>query len=212
MMASEETRKPTGFRIEKRKLLLGEGVEEELFFDALLREMQLDDIQVAYYGGKTNLARYLETLRLLPGFGDLDLLIVTRDADSNAAGALASVRSALGKANLGQPDRVGEYGGTEPAIGIWILPDGTNTGMLEDLCLASVTSDTAASCVDEFFNCLDKKGLVPKNMSKARLHAFLSSREKPDLRLGTAAQKGIWDWSSSSFAELKGFLLESRRF
>ncbi len=38
--------------ISQPKLLLGEGKDEVLFFSALLKHLQIKDIQVVQYGGK----------------------------------------------------------------------------------------------------------------------------------------------------------------
>jgi hypothetical protein len=43
-------------------------------------------------------------------------------------------------------------------------------------------------------------------MPKAKLHAFLASRPKPDLLLGQAAHTGYLPWDSSAFDLLKQFL------
>ncbi|MDY7012535.1 MAG: DUF3226 domain-containing protein [Cyanobacteriota bacterium] len=46
----------------------------------------------------------------------------------------------------------------------------------------------------------------PKNMAKAKIHAFLASQTRPDLRLAEAAEKGVWNWNSPVFSRLKQFL------
>ena len=42
----------------------------------------------------------------------------------------------------------------------------------------------------------------PRWVSKARVHAFLASRDRPDLRLGEAAERGIWRFESEAFRPL----------
>ncbi len=80
--------------------------------------------------------------------------------------------------------------------------------MIEDVCLDSVKSDPAVDCVDRYFECLRETNRVPKDswLAKARLHAYLASRERPDLRLGEAAEKGIWDFEADVFRPLKDLL------
>ena len=83
---------------------------------------------------------------------------------------------------------------------VLILPYELDQGMLEDVCLQSVVTDPAMECLNAYFDCLRGKDIVfPKNLSKARIHAFLSSREEPDLRLGEAAEKGYWPWEHHAF-------------
>src|SRR5580698_4259709 len=45
-----------------------------------------------------------------------------------------------------------------PAVNVFILPDNTNPGMLEDLCLASVQGQAAYSCLDSYFQCTSAAG------------------------------------------------------
>ena len=60
--------------------------------------------------------------------------------------------------------------------------------MIETLCLRSVENDPAMPCVEAFFRCLEERGHpLPSNLEKARTHAFLSTRTKPDLPMWTAA-------------------------
>ncbi len=48
----------------------------------------------------------------------------------------------------------------------------------------------------------------PKNISKARVHAWLSSQNEPDKRLAEAAEVGYWPWENPAFDLLKLFLKE----
>ena len=60
-------------------------------------------------------------------------------------------------------------------------------------------------CVDRYFECLSQTEIEgPKKvwMSKARLHAFLASRDRPGLRLGEAAESGIWPLETDAFRPL----------
>lgn len=80
--------------------------------------------------------------------------------------------------------------------------------MLETLCLQAVVSDPAIKCVDRYLECVAKRmGSLPGNRDKARLHAFLSSRPKPDLLLGQAASAGYFRWDHPAFDHVKQFLL-----
>src|SRR5262249_6952778 len=80
--------------IARSKLLLGEGREEELFFEALLKFMNVPDVQIESYGGKDKLPAYLATLSTRPGFAGLTSIAITRDADLNFAGASESMTGA----------------------------------------------------------------------------------------------------------------------
>jgi hypothetical protein len=86
------------------------------------------------------------------------------------------------------------------------MPDGSQPGMLEDLCMASVADDAALPCVDRFLECLHAAGRRPEPVAKARARAWLASLPKPDLGLGQAAAAGYWQWENPAFARLIEFL------
>ena len=193
--------------ITRRKLVLVEGKEEIRFLGALLSKIQVDDLQVLEYGGKNRLGEYMRALLCMPGFGDVVSLGVTRDADDDPRAALQSIQGTLRSAGLGIPEELGKFSGENPRVQIYLFPSGLNQGMLEDLCLQSVAEDKAIRCVDEYFDCVRKVAeREPRNLAKARVHAWLASQTEPDKRLGEAAQKGYWPLEHPVFDDLKEFL------
>ncbi len=136
-------------RLDKTKLLIGEGKDEQRLFMALLKVLNLSEsIQVEYYEGKDNLSRYLSSLLKRPGYQCLESLGIFRDADSSAKSAFQSVQDALNKAKLTYPSHSGQFTKEKPRVGIFILPDGISNGMLEDVCLAAVNSSPEMRCVE----------------------------------------------------------------
>jgi hypothetical protein len=193
--------------LSKPKLLIGEGREEELFFTAFLTHLNITDVQVEQYGGKQALASYLKTLRVRPGYLDVISLGITRDADNSAQSAFQSICNSLNRAGLPVPSKPGEIAGDSPQVSVMILPDGQNSGMLEDLCLIAIDTDPVLQCIDEYFDCVYKiTGRQPNNTAKARVHTWLASQIEPDKRLGEAAKAGYWPWDSPGFHDLKQFL------
>ncbi len=191
-------------RITERRLLIVEGKDDELFFSAFVDHLGITGLQTLGVGGKTQLGRNLKSPP--PGFSGLISLGIIRDANSDARGAFRSVCDALKSAGLAAPPAVGEPAGTNPRVNVLILPDGRNPGTLEDVCLRSVRSDPVLPCLNQFFHCIENTTALPKQLSKARVHAFLSSRDTPDLRLGEAAQKGYWPLDDSAFNVIRDFL------
>ena len=73
----------------------------------------------------------------------------------------------------------------------------------------------------ENFRCLSKvePAISANHIAKARLHSYLSigpvhttvegniTRRRPALRLGEAAEAGVWDWSSAAFQQVRDFLI-----
>jgi len=196
-------------KIEKEKLLIVEGRDEEEFFYALLKKLKIDDVQVAGVGGKTKIKSNLKTLKTTdPFFDRVTSLGIVRDADNNFNDAFISVQNALKAADLPCPKKPLIPTKTLPKVTIMILPPGKSRGALEDICLESVKDDPAILCVNDYFGCLDAKdvGRPVKDCAKAKARVFLSSRKEPTLRLGEAAKKGYWPFNASEFDSVRKFL------
>lgn len=91
-----------------------------------------------------------------------------------------------------------------------LLPHGKDEGALEYVCLESVRNEPTMQCVDEFIECVKKirNGWTSQAMeSKARVHAYLASQDRPDRRLGEAPQKHR-DSDAPAFQPLKKLLSE----
>jgi hypothetical protein len=142
------------------------------------------------------------------GFSDVSSLGITRDADTDYKASFQSIHDALQAEHLPMPEHSLEPidDGNGLKVTIMILPGNNMLGMLEDLCLKSVESDPAMSCVAQYFPCLEQNGSMPTNVSKAKVQAFLASRPKAGLLLGQAADKGYWPWENSTFEDVKTFL------
>jgi hypothetical protein len=69
-----------------------------------------------------------------------------------------------------------------------------------------VGSDSAFSCIEQFFKCVSETVGSPANMDKARLHAFLASRRKPNLSFQQATIAGYWPWDHPAFEPIIQFL------
>jgi len=193
--------------ITQPSLLVVEGREEELFFGALIRHLELQNIQVMGVGGKTNLRRNLKALTSSPSFAEVISLGVVRDANDNPSAAFQSVHDALQAVNLPAPECALVPAGDSPQVSVMILPEEGTPGMLEDLCIRAVVQDPAMLCVEQYFECLQQKGLsLPDNMSKAKVQVFLASRRKARLRLGVAAHVGYWPWDEKAFEQVRNFL------
>lgn len=194
-------------RIDKPRLLIGEGDEEVYFFGALLAELKIDDVQVEKIGGKDYLSLYLKELRRRPGVERLVALGVTRDADIDCADAFAKICGALMANGFAIPSAPGQIQSGLLRVGIFIMPDNRRPGMLEDLCMDSVVADLALPCVDDFFRCVAKAAnRSPGNLAKARVQAWLSSQIEPETRLGLAARKRYWPWDAPAFQALIQFV------
>jgi len=200
-------------KIEKKKLLIVEGRDEEELFGSMLIKLGIDDIQVAGIGGKEKLRPNLKALKETdPYFPTVICLGIVRDADAgggDARGAFLSVQGALKNAGLPYPKKpMHQTIKGFPKVSVLILPPNETKGSLENLCLQSVDNDPAMPCVDQYFECLDARGSgrPEKDFIKAKARVFLSSRKDPTLNIGLAAGKGYWPFDVIAFDSVKEFL------
>ncbi len=194
-------------KIEKTKILVVEGKDEERFFSTLLGTLSLTNIQLMPIGGKSKLAEKLKALRSSPSFDQVVSLGIVRDADTNPPGSFQSVCGALTRAELPVPPSAGVLQGANPATGVLILPDATNPGMLEDLCLASISTYPVMRCIHEYLNCVKSNAhALPSAIAKARVQSFLAVQPEPGKRLGEAAEAGYWPFTQPEFDPIKTFL------
>ena len=195
--------------LSRTRQLLVEGEEEVRVLGALLRYLQIDDLQVWEYGGKDSLGNRLRALIATPAFDQIVSIGIVRDADSSAGSALQSVQSSLRNAGLPVPVASSEPAGDWPRVSIFIMPDNSNDGALEDLCLTALTEDPAMPCVEHFLTCVNGQvAAPPRDQQKARIHAFLASRQDPELRLGEAAQTRLHSLEPLCLRRLKAQFLK----
>jgi hypothetical protein len=184
-------------------LFLVEGTEEERFWEALLRVRGRDDIHVQAVGGKYSLTDTLPTITGVRGFAQVRWLGVSQDADDDPTSAFDRICTALRLAGLAVPRRPWELTSGTPAIVAFVLPDGTSHGDLEALVWDSVAGELATPCVESYFSCLALAGLpLPRQIHKARVHAYLASLDPPDRRLGDGAADGLLLLQSPAFDRL----------
>ena len=151
----------------------------------------------------------------LDGFQEIRSLGLIRDAEDKAAdAAFSSIRSILKKYRLPIPDVpntvIGGKNrqGKDIRIGVFIMPNNADQGMLEDLCLQSVGGKPAFACVEQYMDCLSAlpENEQPRNPSKAKVQAYLATRKEIANSLGVGARKGYWDFEHNCFGDIKRFL------
>jgi len=164
----------------KTKILLVEGKDEVILLTELLADLNLeDDIEVIEAGGTSQFVMKLRGIKARSGFDEVTSIGILRDADSNPQGALQSVCNALHNVKLPEPTTPLTPIVGPPQVTVMIVPDADSPGMIESVCLNSVSDDPAISCLEQYFICLHEHNrvLAENNVPKARVHAFLASRE-----------------------------------
>ena len=203
------------------KILLVEGNDDLRFFRAMSEYLAITDVAVSTYNGKSNLGNDLSERVRSPEFRAVSSLGIVRDADESSQSAFDSVIGSLQRAKLPTPNAANfpiERGGLR--ISVLIVPPDYDSGELENVCLSSIEGTPDMQCVESYFDCLSNIGpLISANhLAKARLHTYLAigpvrttddgkiTRRRPALRLGEAAEAGVWDWPGPAFEKVANFL------
>ncbi len=192
------------------KLLLVEGDTPMHFFQALLTRLGIEaQIEIRNLRGVPDFKRGIADLVNRPEFTPLVTSVgVVRDAeDKPAVDARQSVTQALATAGL-VPSR------TPPVkTSVFILPDDSNPGMIETLCIEAVRQEPSladvSQCVDEFFTCLRGRNVpLPGGIvfAKNQAQAYLATRARVQLFPGLAAYQDYWPWDSPALGAIKQFL------
>ena len=199
--------------VKKDTLLLVEGIEDAMFFSAIVHHLGRTPIQIAYAGSKDKIRPFLiSTLSNSDNFSRLRRLGIVRDADNSATSTLQSLRGALADANLPAPRRPWEVAHEgKLRVSLAILPDGSSKGNLEDMCFRSIGNSPESTCVDQYVGCRVSAGaqIADNRIAKSKVYAYLAvgkNSAKPGLRLGEAAEAGVWDWEAPEFGKIVDFL------
>lgn len=197
--------------INKRKVLLVEGRDEEEFFAVLLKDVGLADVvQVMSIGGVDQMKSRLETFRLHPGFEMVESLGIIRDADQSLDSAVQSLHSLLNNIEFPSPSEHNTFAGigSDMKVGIFVMP-GTNVEgtMLEDLCLKTVENEPLLPLIDQYFQSFQEHDIeLPSNVAKAKVQVFLASQKKIVNSLGLGARKNYWNLDHNELDAIKEFL------
>jgi len=199
--------------ITKPNLIAVEGDDEVGFFKALLKHLKISNTQIWNLKTKDEFKKQIPILPLVSNFDTLQKLILVRDADYGekaSENVFKSLEYALKKASLPVPKEIGVFSEIEKGLqtSIYIMPFEGAEGMLEDLCLQSISSDEI-KCIESFLDCMPEK---PKEnrLPKAKVQAFLAAKEKPIHLLGISAQQKHWDFGHDAFKPLRELLEKLR--
>ena len=191
--------------------LLVEGRTPEIFFREFVKWLKLEgQVEVRTFGdiSRKTLETYLKVFSDHVAFKNgVRRLAIIRDAEAGPASeAYESVCGAVRSVLRITPAPIGQFSGGPLSVGIFILPDCSEPGMLESLCLDAVDRDESVlRCVSGFANCLGKEDDFSD--PKRRLAAWVLAKGVMDPQLGRAAQKpGLIPWDAPAFDSLRSFL------
>jgi hypothetical protein len=200
-------------KITNKFLLLVEGKDEIEFFNALFKYMNIDGVQIHEVEGKNNFSKNIKQIKDSPddGFSIVTNLGIIRDADDNAKAAFDSICYHLNQNKIAPPKNIGIVENIDKRkIGIFIMPNNKDNGMLETLCLESIESTCCYKEMNIYIECLQNlyKNNKSFNVDKAKSQVYLASKIPMKNRLGLGAEAGHWNFNHSAFIKIKTFLKE----
>lgn len=181
------------------QILLVEGNNDKHFFWALFEKYKVpESFKTKDTEGIDNMLKDLPTYIQ----GDQKTIGIIIDADSNIKKQWESVKQIIKDFDYLIPPDI-DINGTIiehnefPTIGIWIMPNNNENGMLENFVEILIPNqDKLIPFVDETLKSLEDLKLSKyKNIhkSKARIHTWLAWQENPGTPMGLAITKSYLD-------------------
>jgi hypothetical protein len=190
------------------KFVFCEGGDDLAVIKGVAGSIGLNDLRIEPFLGKDNLRNFLRDIQTRPEFAQnkVEAVGIIRDADDDGSAAFQSVRNALLANGFKAPDQNGGFTVNGIKVGVFIVGPKDGKGMVEDLCLNSVSNRPEFPCVEDYFRCIAEKSDRKNFSSKAKVRVSMASQADHEFYVGKAAQEGYWPWESPSFDSMKGFL------
>jgi hypothetical protein len=189
-----------------RRVLLVEGPDDRHAFDHLLGHHGIaGQFDVEQSGGADAVLTSLRTRLKFKRLETLGIVLDTdpTEADPNAVAHLwLRVGNALQRAGYRSTPEMPVPEGTiireagKPVVGIWLMPDNTVPGMLEDFCRFLIPDGDPLwnQAVQAVQAIPDTERRFPvRHMAKANLHTWLAWQEEPGKPIGQAITKKYLD-------------------
>ena len=177
----------------RERVLLVEGQDDEHVVRHISNRFEeVPEFSILQKGGKENLLGDLGLEILAPARKAIGLLV---DANDETAARWSAVSRRLREHGVEAPDRPGEGGtilGGSPRIGIWLMPDNQSPGELEDFVSEMIPeADPVWPRAERYIEDIpeEERKFTGKKIQRAKLHAWLATREDPKL-MGAAIGAG----------------------
>jgi len=195
-----------------KHVLLVEGKDDVHVFYHLLKHHHIPDLfKIKCKDGYENLRNTLEVELLA---SDLERLGVVVDANASLASRWQSLQSVLSNSGYDVPTTPDPDGTIiqhrgRPTVGIWIMPDNTLPGMLENFVAFLIPpGDPLWACAGD---CLEQ---IPEqhrrfpaiHQPKAHIHTWLAWQEEPGAPMGQAITKRYLDAEASHAHQLMDWI------
>ena len=188
-------------------VLLVEGPDDKnVVWHLSGRHEEMPEFCILDKGGIRDLLDYIGIELLVPGRTALGIVV---DANEDVNARWSAVADRLREEEIEVPDHPGPEGtiiNGSPRVGIWLMPDNSSPGELEDFVAEMVPDhDPIWPQSRRYIDCIpeaDRK-FTEKKAQRARIHAWLATREDPRL-MGAAIGAGdllVDGTLSTTFAE-----------
>ena len=189
-----------------RRLILVEGTDDLHVLMALFESHGIPEtFQVEHPKDSGGFPSQREKFTVRLRGSDLQRIGIVIDADQDVAARWNSVLGILTSVGCKHLPPLPDSHGTitqvpdGPIVGVWIMPDNSNAGILEDfLHQMAPQSDPLWQLVDAFIDGIpEEHAKCPAiRLPKARIHAWLSVQEEPGKPLGLAIKSKYLDAKS----------------
>ena len=187
------------------RILLVEGIDDQHVVWNLAKHYNMpESFRIEQKQGYTNV---LKVLPVQIKASDVEAVGVLLDADVDFLGRWASVRGALEKSGYtALPDElppaglVVEMAGL-PRVGVWLMPDNSAPGMLEDFVAKLVPEEDVlmpVACQAVSNIVASEIKFAPQHKCKAEIHTWLAWQEDPGTPFGLAITKKYLDPDNST--------------
>ena len=189
--------------IESSSLLMVEGKDEGNFFKALFAALGITHVQIEDIGGKDRFDAAIRAFSKMQGFDEITNLGFVRDAENTpASAAFMSICSSLQHIGLQPPSVIGTVERiADKKIGIFIMPNNSNPGMLETV----LYTDYILPYADYLATDISQDN-IQFNKEKSEVQIYLASKLPLVNSLGLGAINGHWDFNHPVFDDIKRFL------
>ncbi len=186
------------------QILLVEGNDDLHVCKAIFGRRNISEtFEIKSTGGYNNLLKSLPVY-LKTDYRTIGILL---DADINISARWESVRGILTRAGYDIPVNFPAEGlvvvaENLPSIGLWIMPDNRQTGILEDFIEMMIPDDdNLIEEVEKALNSIELKNLnryKAADKPKAKIHTWLAWQEDPGTPIGLAITKQYLNPASSA--------------
>lgn len=195
-----------------KKFMIVEGDDELSFFKTFCDKKGLPNFEYIKVDGKSQIKTKLKLLLNDRESDEIDTIIVIQDADESHENTVQSIKATFRNLELPVPDDQLSFKEEDSLkVGFYIMPGTGEAGMLEDLLLQSVSDSPVKQEAEAYIAklvTLATEGQIPKprNLPKARLHAYLSGLERHKKNIGLATKANCFNLESDAFVPLASFL------